>query len=157
MTPSDPTPDLPAGHENDPEAVGKICDYYWARLRECNANPACFPDKDLQEKVFSWTHEAVRLDPYSYSYLMGRCYAEGIGCDAWEGFRLARKYWEDAFDFGNPDAADAIADLYEHRLKALEEKEKETADDEFHITHCRREADSWRRLADRARRRAANK
>lgn len=153
MKTSEQLPGLPTGQENDPDAVGKICDLFWKRLLACKADPAYSPDKGLEERVFRWTHEAVRLDPYGYSYRMGRCYAEGIGCDAWEGFRLARKYWEDAFDFGNPEAADAIADLYERRLKALEQRNV----DEFHRDHCRREADSWHRLAERARLRAANK
>lgn len=129
------------GHDNR-EAAGKLSDYYWEQLDYDEA------DEELAQKVFEWTHEAVRLDPAGFSFRMGICYAEGIGCDATRGFRLARKYWEDAFDFGDPDAADAIATLYEERMAMIA---GDSAEAERERAHCRREMESWHRLAERAR------
>ena len=125
------------------EAAGRLSDYYWEQLTVDAIIPEEFRTPDLKNKVFEWTHEAVRLNPHDYSYRMGWCYADGIGCDAQGGFRLARKYWEDAYEFGDWRAAEAIATLYEERLAALADRPA----DDWDRRRCEREIESWRRLA----------
>ena len=105
--------------ENNAEAAGRLSDYYWEQQVVDAVIPEEYRDKELEEKIFKWTHDAVRLNPHDYSYRMGWCYADGIGCDAEKGFRLARKYWEDAYEFGDWRAADSIATLFEERLENL--------------------------------------
>lgn len=127
--------------DRNAEAAGALCDYYWI-LWENGYADSDAEREALARDVMKWTHEAVRLNPHDYSYLMGRCYAEGIGCDAYAGFRLARKYWEDAYAFGDWWAADAIADLYEERLESLGPDAPETE-----RVNCRKHCESWRKLA----------
>ncbi len=82
--------------EKNGDAACRLSDYYWDQLTVDAVIPEEYRDKDLREKIFKWTQLAVRDNPHDYSYRMGWCYADGIGCDARKGFRLARKYWEDA-------------------------------------------------------------
>lgn len=134
--------------EKDGEAACRLSDYYWEQLTVNEVIPEEYRDAHLKEKVFHWTELAVNHNPHDYSYRMGWCYADGIGCDATKGFRLARKYWEDAYGFGDWRAADAIATLYEERLEALPPDA-----DEWERERCRREIDSWRKLAEKTRER----
>lgn len=132
------------------EEAGALSDYYWSLIAE---GDKVIPEKrtpELDKLVYRFTSEAVRLDPYNYSYRMGQCYAEGIDCDAKAGFRLARKYWEDAYDFGCWWAAESIADLYEKHLREL----PDTLENQVDKANCERQAASWRRMALRARERA---
>lgn len=134
--------------EFNSEAAGKLSDYYWDQLKDDNLSISPDERKELEKKVYAWTLIASELNPHDYSYRMGCCYAEGIDCDAQKGFRLARKYWEDAYDFGDWRAADSIALLYEERLNNLPADAPDTE-----RQHCQRESASWRRLAQRARER----
>lgn len=134
--------------EKNGDAACRLSDYYWDQLTVDAVIPEEYRDKDLREKIFKWTQLAVRDNPHDYSYRMGWCYADGIGCDARKGFRLARKYWEDAYGFGDWRAADAIATLYEERLEELPPDA-----DEWERERCRREIDSWRKLAEKTRER----
>lgn len=134
---------------NNGEAAGRLSDYYWDQLTVDAVIPEEYRDKELEEKIFKWTHVAVRFNPHDYSYRMGWCYADGIGCDACKGFRLARKYWEDAYEFGDWRAADSIAVLYEERMETL----TDSPEDKMRRQHCEREAASWRKLAGKTRER----
>jgi len=135
--------------ENNAEAAGRLSDYYWEQQVVDAVIPEEYRDKELEEKIFKWTHDAVRLNPHDYSYRMGWCYADGIGCDAGKGFRLARKYWEDAYEFGDWRAADSIATLFEERLENL----PDDADHAWERQRCEREITSWRKLAAKTRER----
>ena len=130
--------------ENNAEAAGKLCDYYWERWEYETEVEGGNPNNELAEKVFYWTHQAVRLDPCEFSFRMGCCYADGIACDPEKGFRLARKYWEDAYDFGNWWAAEAIAALYQDRLDNLPEDAPESE-----RQNCHKQIESWLKLAAR--------
>lgn len=134
--------------EKDGEAACRLSDYYWDQLTVDAVIPEEYRDKDLREKIFKWTQLAVRDNPHDYSYRMGWCYADGIGCDARKGFRLARKYWEDAYGFGDWRAADAIATLFEERLEELPPDA-----DEWERERCRKKIASWRKLAEKTRER----
>lgn len=127
----------------DAEAAGILCDYYWEQWEYASADSE-EERKVLAGKVRKWTAEAVRQNPHDYSFRMGCCYADGIGIKPGSGFRLARKYWEDAYAFGDWRGAQAIADLYEERLESLgadaPESEKE---------NCRKHIASWLKLARR--------
>lgn len=147
-------PDIAIEHyeaigEDNAEAAGRLSDYYWDQLAVDVVIPEEYRDKEIEEKVFKWTHVAVELNPHDYSYRMGWCYADGIGCDAKKGFRLARKYWEDAYGFGDWRAADAIATLYEERMETL----SDSPEDKICRQHCEREIVSWRKLAEKIRER----
>lgn len=132
--------------EKNGDAACRLSDYYWDQLTVDAVIPEEYRDKDLREKIFKWTQLAVRDNPHDYSYRMGWCYADGIGCDARKGFRLARKYWEDAYGFGDWRAADAIATLFEERLEELPPDA-----DEWERERCRKEIASWRKLAEKTR------
>lgn len=134
--------------EKNGDAACRLSDYYWDQLTVDAVIPEEYRDKDLREKIFKWTQLAVRDNPHDYSYRMGWCYADGIGCDARKGFRLARKYWEDAYGFGDWRAADAIATLFEERLEELPPDA-----DEWERERCRKEIASWRKLAEKPRER----
>ena len=134
--------------EEIPEAAGKLSDYYYDQWFVDMVIPDEYRTKDLAEKIFHWTHVAVNFNPYDYSYRMGAVYAEGIGCDAEKGFRLARKYWEDAYGFGDWTAAESIANLYEEKLENLPPETPETRRENI-IKHIK----SWRKLAQRERER----
>lgn len=124
-----------------PEAAEALSDYYWGIYA------AGTLEEEEARKLYKYTLEAVQGNPHDYSYRMGCLYAEGTGLPAPE-FRLARKYWEDAYEFGEAEAADAIAELYAARLAGLG---SEASEDER--ARCRREIDSWRKLAERTRKR----
>lgn len=134
--------------DNNAEAAGKLSDYYWDQLDVDAIIPDEFRDRELEEKIYHWTSVAVRLNPHDYSYRMGWCHADGIGCN--KAFRLARKYWEDAYEFGDWQAAEAIADLYEQRLEELQARPEPS---ESECSTCTREIASWRKLAARTRER----
>ncbi len=134
--------------EKNGDAACRLSDYYWDQLTVDAVIPEEYRDKNLREKIFKWTQLAVRDNPHDYSYRMGWCYADGIGCDARKGFRLARKYWEDAYGFGDWRAADAIATLFEERLEELPPDA-----DEWERERCRKEIASWRKLAEKTRER----
>lgn len=129
--------------EDDREAAGILCDYYW-NLRDIGYASDEEEKRELDRKVRKWTAAAVRLNPHDYSYMMGRCYAECLGGGSGSGFRLARKYWEDAYGFGDWRGADAIAALYEERLVSLGEDAPESEKE-----NCRKHIASWRKLAMR--------
>lgn len=135
--------------EDDAEAAGILCDYYW-NLWEIDYASDEDEKQELTRKVRKWTAAAVRLNPHDYSFRMGCCYAEGIGGRTGSGFRLARKYWEDAYGFGDLRAADAIASLYEERLESLGEDAPESERE-----NCRKHIASWRKLARKQREREA--
>lgn len=129
--------------EEDADIVCGICDYYWDKWDHSKNVNNKLNDMELERKVFEWTRKAALVNPHDYSYRMGFCYAFGIDCDREKGFRLARKYWEDAFDFGEWRAADGIADLYEERLNSLPDIPKNW---DTRI-NCKKHAESWRKLA----------
>lgn len=139
-------PEVAVGHyeaigHDDAEAAGKLSDYYWELLPDDLYVPDDERDRGLEAKVYEWTSEAVRLNPHDFSYRMGWCCADGIGCRP--SFRLARKYFEDAYEFGDGRAAETIALLYEDRLADHELTEQERE-------HCTRCMESWRRLASKS-------
>lgn len=138
--------------EEVPEAAGKLSDYYYDQWFVDMVIPEEYRTKDLADKIFHWTQVAARLNPCDYSYRMGCVYAEGIGCDAEKGFRLARKYWEDAYGFGDWTAAESIANLYEERLENLPPETPEFRKENI-IKHIK----SWRKLAQRERDRQSTK
>lgn len=131
------------GHDNA-TAAGRLSDYYWDQFDVYNQPAEAERDSGVEKKVYEWTREACRLNPHDYSFRMGCCYADGIDCDAEKGFRLARKYWEDAYGFGDPRAAAAIASLYEYRLELLREAPDADPD---RIRNCEKEIASWKKLA----------
>lgn len=135
--------------KDNADAAGKLSDYYWDQLTVDAVIPEEFCDPELETKIFEWTHHAVRLNPHDYSYRMGWCYADGIGCDAEKGFRLARKYWEDAYEFGDWRAADAIATLFEERLETI----PDIPEKEHERNNCKKQIASWRKLAAKTRER----
>lgn len=132
------------------EEAGALSDYYWNQIAEDDHIIVGKRTPELDREIYRWTAAAARLDPYNYSYRMGQCYAEGIDCDAEKGKRIARKYWEDAYDFGCWWAADSIADLYEKDLAGIPDTPEYAA----RRNNSLREIESWRRMAQRARERA---
>ena len=134
--------------EDNAEAAGKLSDYYYDQWFVDMVIPEEYRTTNLAEKIFHWTQVAVNLNPHDYSYRMGCIYAEGIGCDAEKGFRLARKYWEDAYGFGDWRAAESIANLYEDRLENLPKNAPE-----FRRENIIKHIESWRELARRERER----
>ena len=78
---------------------------------------------------------------------MGWIHADGIGCNP--SFRLARKYWEDAYEFGDWRAADGIASLFEEKLESL----PDTKGNESERNYCIKSISSWRALAVKTRER----
>lgn len=129
--------------ETDAEAAGILSDYYWDLWEyDYYSEEEKEERAELARKVRKWTSEAVRFNPHDYSFRMGCCYADGIGSDAKAGFRLARKYWEDAYGFGDWRGASAIATLYEERLESLGEDAPETERE-----NCKKHIESWRKLA----------
>ena len=94
--------------ERWPQAAYALCDYYWGM------HAACPDDEEVARNVYRWTLAAVTENPHDYSYHMGCVHAEGIGCNV--ALRLARKYWEDAYAFGDSRASAALAAL-ESRMK----------------------------------------
>ena len=133
--------------DRNSDAAGELSDYYWNLWENGYAQTDEEIDA-LAHDVCKWTREAVRLNPHDYSYRMGCCYAEGIGCEP--HFRLARKYWEDAYGFGEWWAADAIVALFEQRLESLGEDAPEAE-----RVNCRKHIESWRKLARREQERQA--
>ncbi len=129
--------------EDNPDITCRICDYYWEKWTHLHTDEGDSKKLELARKVFEWTRKAVIQNPHDYSYRMGCCYALGIDCDKEQGFRLARKYWEDAFDFGEWKAADGIADLYEERLSNL----PDIPENEATRNNCLKHIESWRKLA----------
>ena len=129
-------------------AAGKLSDYYYDQWFVDMVIPEEYRTKDLADKIFHWTQVAVNMNPHDYSYRMGALYAEGIGCDAEKGFRLARKYWEDAYGFGDWTAAESIANLYEERLEKLPPDTPEATRQNI-LKHIK----SWHELAERERER----
>lgn len=132
----------PIGGDNA-EAAGLLSDYYWNLWEIGYAGDDVAEKEKLAKSVRKWTAAAVRLNPHDYSFRMGCCYAEGIGSDPAAGFRLARKYWEDAYGFGDWRGADAIARIYEERMDSLPSDAPERE-------NCRKHMESWRKLADEA-------
>ncbi len=123
------------GEENR-KAAGALCDYYMGLF---DAYPEGECPVDIKAKVGYWTRHAVRLNPHDYSFKMGRVYAEGIGCN--DNFRLARKYFEDAYDFGFVEGAEAIIALYNDKLDNPNLSDWERS-------HCEKEIISWEKLAN---------
>lgn len=123
------------------EAAGRLSDYYWDQRTMNAVVPEEFRDVDLETKIYKWTLQAVELNPHDYSFRMGWIHADGIGCN--KSFRLARKYWEDAYEFGDPHAADAIVTLFEERLSEI----PDTPDNADERAHCLKSIASWRKLA----------
>ena len=133
--------------DNNSEAAAKLSDYYW-ELRTFNAVvPDEFKDDNLDAKIYKWTLKAVTSNPHDYSYRMGWIHADGIGCNP--SFRLARKYWEDAYEFGDWRAADGIASLFEEKLESL----PDTKGNESERNYCIKSISSWRALAVKTRER----
>lgn len=123
--------------EHNREAAGKLSDYYWDQM-EYRAEP----DEELEKKVYKWTMNAAEMNPHDYAFRMGWILEAGIGCKP--SFRLARKYFEDSFDTGHWEGAEAISEMYKERY----EDESYPADER---EHCRKEMERWQRLAKRAR------
>lgn len=141
-------PEVAVGHYeacgyDNAEAAGRLSDYYWEQLTVDALIPEEYRTPHLEAKVFNWTHEAARLNPGDYSYRMGWCYADGIGCNAAEGFELAQKYWEEVHAHGDLRAADALATLFEERLEKLPDDGKHGEE----RSRCRRQMEKWRREA----------
>ncbi len=136
-------PYLEATGKNNREAAGKLSDIYWSKYTD-SATPA----EEIRKKLYEWTLAAAEMDPHGYAFRMGYILDKGIGCN--RSFRLGTKYYEDAFDTGIIEGADAIAGMYEERYKdeSYPEKERE---------YCKREMERWQRLAHRARERKAGK
>lgn len=133
--------------KDNAEVAGILSDYYWDQLVVNAVIPEEYRIKELENKIFEWTHEAVRLNPHDYAYRMGWCYADGIGCDAKDCFHLATKYWEDAYKYGDRRAADAIATLFEERLESLLSNKPE---DDWECQYCRKQIVYWHKLAETA-------
>lgn len=127
------------------EAAGKLSDYYWNIIAEGDEVNNELRSKEIDRLVFRWTSAAVRLNPHDYSYRMGLCYALGIDCDPQAGARLARKYWEDAYDFGAWWAADSIAELFKRDLDEL----SDTPENADRRNNLMKQIASWRKLARR--------
>lgn len=145
-------PDIAVEHyeaigEDNADAAGILNDYFWEQQTFNEVVPDEYRDPELEAKIYRWTLRAVTLNPHDYSYRIGWIHADGIGCN--ESFRLARKYWEDAYGFGDWRAADAIAVLFEERLEEL----PDTPANADERRNCQKQIDSWRRLAARTRER----
>lgn len=123
--------------EDDKEASAIVSDYYWDM-----AGRDDFADEAVNAKLFKWTQAAVNQDPYEYSIRYATLLAEGIGCNP--SFRLARKYFEDAYYFGKWEGAAAIAALFEDRAA-----DTSLPDDER--KKCLHEAELWHKSAEKLR------
>lgn len=97
--------------DNNAYAASALCDYYWGF---CDALPEDETDEELMKKVFHWTYKAYDLNPEDYAYQLGCVYEEGIGCKP--SFAMAKKYFEEAYGYGDQLAADALVDILEDRL-----------------------------------------
>lgn len=122
--------------DKDADAAGAICDYYWGFY---DATPEEENDEELYKKVYLWTHKAYDLNPEEYAYQMGCIYEDGIGCQP--SFDKAKKYFEEAYSYGDNLAVDALVDIYESRLdksglSATERKE------------CLTELAKWKEISD---------
>ncbi|MDO4320876.1 MAG: hypothetical protein Q4C34_09920 [Bacteroidales bacterium] len=135
-------PDIAIEHfeaigDDDEDAAAILSDHYWDM-----ANRLEFEDQGINDKLYHWTKAAVILRPSDYSMRYATLLAEGIGCK--QSFRLARKYYEDAYYFGRWEGAEAIALLYEKRAAETgmnsEEREKRL-----------HEAGLWHKSADELR------
>lgn len=97
--------------EEDAEAAAKLSDYYWGIVM-----PDYIDDTERSEALFRWTVTAARLDEEDeeYLYRLGWLYADGIGCT--KSFRLALKYFGEAYFAGDWRGAESIAHLLEEQL-----------------------------------------
>lgn len=130
-----------AGHDRD--AACAVSDYYWQFVTLDDEWLGSAQAKEIGKKIYDTTQWAVRMNPHDYSYRMGQIYEYGIGLPAGE-FRLARKYYEDAYEFGYWEAAEALSQMFAAELKRL-------APDDSHYDYCAKSAASWHRLAEKSR------
>lgn len=130
-----------AGHDRD--AACAVSDYYWQFVTLDDKWLGSAQAKEIGKKIYDSTQWAVRMNPHDYSYRMGQIYEYGIGLPAGE-FRLARKYYEDAYEFGYWEAAEALSQMFAAELKRL-------APDDSHYDYCAKSVASWHRLAEKSR------
>ena len=134
-----------AAHDRD--AAGAISDYYWQFVTLSPEWLGSGEARELGRRIYDAAQQAVILNPHDYSYRMGQVYEYGIGLPHPE-FRLARKYYEDAYEFGCWEAAQALSLMFAAELERL-------SPGDAHYDYCARSAASWLRLAERSRLRAS--
>ncbi len=132
--------------EEDRDVAGAVSDHYWQFVTLNSEWLESEEARELGPKIYDVTQQAVRLDPHDYSYRMGRIYEYGIGLPHPE-FRLARKYYEDAYEFGYWEAAEALSQMFAAELDRL-------GPDDPHRDYCEKSVASWHRLAEKSRLRA---
>lgn len=117
-------------------AAGALCDYYWGF---CEAMPEDENDEELLKKVNHWTHKAYELNPEDYAYQLGCVYEDGIGCKP--SFEMAKKFFEEAYGYGDSLAAEAMTDILEDRLSrpGLTDSERELFKEEL---------SKWQKISD---------
>lgn len=117
-------------------AAGTVCDYYWGF---CDAMPEGESDEKLYKKVYHWTHKAYDLNPEDYAYQLGCVYEDGIGCKP--SFTKAKRYFEEAYGYGDKLAADAMVDILEDRLSRPDLPPNERKEYEEELV-------KWRKLSE---------
>lgn len=129
--------------EVDDEAAGMLSDYYW-NLLDIDYAHSDEEKADLERKVLKWTEAAARMNARDYSFRLGCCFLEGIGCDGGPDFTKARKYLEEAYELADPRAAEALVYLFG---KILEEKDPDAP--EYERQNCQRLIDYWKEIEKR--------
>lgn len=122
--------------DKDADAAGAICDYYWGF---CDSTPEEENDEELYKKVYLWTHKAYDLNPEEYAYQLGCIYEDGIGCKP--SFGKAKKYFEEAYGYGDNLAVDALVDIHEARLDEPDLSPAERKE-------CEEELAKWKKISD---------
>lgn len=116
--------------------AGELADSHYNRAKSMK-----FADDEANRNALHWVAEAANSNPYDYSYRYGLMLVRGIGCNP--SFRLGVKYLEDAYDFGQSKAADALAIAYR------EQAEKEPQADRRQ--YCLRSSARWHERAKKLR------
>lgn len=123
-------------HGDNAGTAEKLADSHYNRAKSMK-----FADDEANRNALHWVAEAANSNPYDYSYRYGLMLVRGIGCNP--SFRLGVKYLEDAYDFGQSKAADALAIVYR------EQAEKEPQADRRQ--YCLRSSARWHERAEKLR------
>lgn len=129
--------------DDDDEAAAMLSDYYW-NLLDVDYSHSEEEQADLGRKALKWTEAAARMNAHDYSFRLGCCFMEGIGCEEGPDFQKARKYLEEAHELADPRAAEVLVYLFG---QVLESKTPDAP--EYEKRNCRRLIDYWKNIEKR--------
>ncbi|MGM9842841.1 MAG: hypothetical protein ACI30S_01315 [Muribaculaceae bacterium] len=95
-----------AADKKNSRALELLADYFFSRAEDKG-----FEDESLNAKAFQYQQDAYEVDPHEQSYNYGYLLYFGIGTP--QNIRLALKLYEENYEFGHHEGAEALMEHYE--------------------------------------------